>query len=173
MRCAGPIGETRRGRVLAVLYGPSTDLVKFLLHAQPHTQELRAAYRFRLGPFHNGKTAVRGGLGSLMSCRFPTSPHSICNDGSLLGTYGTVGPPGLPPPQGILPYGIPALLSTVNPQMASGHTSTPTSSAITSPNTISTSSGNSPPPTTLLSPMRVRTGSTIHFSLKGAIPFCR
>jgi hypothetical protein len=102
---------------LADLLGPSTNLRNTFYTRNPTLKNFEPRIGFAWDPFHNGKTAVRGGAGI-----FDVLPQPYINQlytattAPYLGTYGTVGPPsGKSPPQGDFPYKIPADLGVVKP----------------------------------------------------------
>jgi len=102
---------------LANLLGPSTTLRNTFYTRNPTLKNFEPRIGFAWDPFHNGKTAVRGGAGL-----FDVLPQPYINQlytattAPFLGTYGTVGPPGsATPAQGDFPYKIPADLGVVKP----------------------------------------------------------
>jgi hypothetical protein len=102
---------------LRTLKSPSTDLVHQFYVRNPTLKNFEPRIGFAWDPFHNGKTAVRGGFGI-----FDALPQPYINNlynattAPFLGSYGTVGPPSTAsPPVGVWPFGIPALAPTVRP----------------------------------------------------------
>ncbi|PYU27446.1 MAG: hypothetical protein DMG32_06925 [Acidobacteria bacterium] len=112
-----PIEKHGEVGYLAVPNGPSTNLRNSFYARNPTLKDFEPRIGFAWDPFHNGKTAVRGGIGLFDELPGPYI-NSLYNTTTapFLGTYGTVGPPGgASPAQGAFPYGIPALLPTVKP----------------------------------------------------------
>jgi len=102
---------------LRTLESPSTDLVRQFYTRNPTLKNFEPRIGFAWDPFHNGKTAVRGGFGI-----FDSLPQPYINNlynattAPFLGSYGTVGPPSTASPlAGLWPSGIPALAPTVRP----------------------------------------------------------
>jgi hypothetical protein len=102
---------------LRTLKSPSTDLVRQFYVRNPTLKNFEPRIGFAWDPFHDGKTAVRGGFGI-----FDSLPQPYINNlynattAPFLGSYGTVGPPSTAsPPPGVWPSGVPALAPTVRP----------------------------------------------------------
>jgi hypothetical protein len=102
---------------LRTLKSPSTDLVNQFYVRNPTLKNFEPRIGFAWDPFHDGKTAVRGGVGI-----FDALPQPYINSlynattAPFLGSYGTVGPPGTAaPPAGLWPSGVPALAPAVKP----------------------------------------------------------
>jgi len=109
----------KHGKVgyLRTLQSPSTDLVNQFYTRNPTLKNFEPRIGFAWDPFHDGKTAVRGGFGI-----FDSLPQPYINNlynattAPFLGSYGTVGPPGTSsPPAGVWPSGVPALAPAIRP----------------------------------------------------------
>ena len=102
---------------LRTLQSPSTDLLHQFYTRNPTLKNFEPRIGFAWDPFHDGKTAVRGGFGI-----FDSLPQPYINNlynattAPFLGSYGTVGPPSTAsPPAGVWPSGVPALAPAVRP----------------------------------------------------------
>ena len=103
---------------LRSLYAPSTDLVNYFYTRNPTTKNFEPRIGFAWDPFHNGKTAVRGGWGLFDVLPLPYILQLYAaTTAPFITSLGTVGPPNTPvPPAGAWPYGVPALAVNSSPQ---------------------------------------------------------
>ncbi len=103
---------------LRTLKSPSTDLVNYFYARNPTLKNFEPRVGFAWDPFHNGKTAIRGGFGifDVLPAPYILQLYSATT-APFVTSAGTVGPPNTPSPAaGLFPNGIPALAVNATPQ---------------------------------------------------------
>jgi hypothetical protein len=102
---------------LRTLKSPSTDLVNYFYKRNVTLKNFEPRVGFSWDPFHDGKTAVRGGFGlfDVLPAPYILQLYAATTD-PFKNSAGTVGPPNTPSPAaGVFPNGIPALAVNATP----------------------------------------------------------